>query len=293
MRNSIAVAHYLLTNLSSADRATANRQSRSCGSRLKDVPVPPHLPAVGSARFLSSGLRPTRQRRITFFFAGNVPDSGLPGFDVRTDADLGAEAYSEGVRQLVWKHVRSATGFRVVPRSASYADDWSDSKVCLAPMGVGWGIRLLWAVTAGCVPLIVSSRVAPWFDRALPWDQMALLGVPKQDLRRLPATLAAMPDQTLEQKQRALWRYRRLLLWPPAGGLAYHITLYEVCLRAAGLARRRGAAWGWDCAPLLPPSAVREFPEVLQSSAAPSAHALAARRHRGGARSRWSPQGDG
>lgn len=282
MRDSIAVAHYLLTNLSAAERAAARRQSQSCGSRLKDVPVPPHLPAVGSARFLSSGLRPASRRRIAFFFAGNVPDSTLPGFDARTDADLGAEAYSEGVRQLVWKHLRSAAGFRVVPRSATYADDWADAKVCLAPMGVGWGIRLLWAVAAGCVPLMASSRVAPWFDRALPWEQMAILGVPKQDLQRLPTTLAALPDGALEQKQRALWRFRMLVLWPPAGGLAYHVTLYEVCLRAAGLARRRGAVWGWDCAQLLPPSAVEEFPEVLQSPASPTARAFGARRDWGG-----------
>lgn len=288
MRDSIAVAHYLLTNLSASERATAARHSRLCGSRLKDVPAPPHLPAVGSSRFLTSGLRPASRRSITFFFAGNVPDSTLPGFDARSDADLSAEAYSEGVRQLVWKHLRSTNGFRVVPRSASYTDDWADAKVCLAPMGVGWGIRLLWAVAAGCVPLIASSQVAPWFDRALPWDQMSILGVPKPALRFLPTTLAATPDAALEQKQRMLWRFRKLLLWPSAGGLAYDVTLHEVCLRAAALARRRGAAWGWDCAPLLPPSAVEEFPELLQSQASPPARA--GRRRRAGAPS-WSQPG--
>ena len=33
-----------------------------------------------------------------------VPDSLQPGFDLRTDAELGGEAYSEGVRQLARKH---------------------------------------------------------------------------------------------------------------------------------------------------------------------------------------------
>ena len=27
-------------------------------------------------------------------------------------------------------------------------------------MGVGWGVRLLWALGAGCVPLLASSEVA-------------------------------------------------------------------------------------------------------------------------------------
>jgi len=76
-------------------------------------------------------------------------------------------------------------------------------------MGVGWGIRLLWAVAAGCVPLLVSSEVAPWFDRVLPWESMAIYGVPKTALPALGTSLAALSDETLQQKQEALWRYRR------------------------------------------------------------------------------------
>ena len=60
-----------------------------------------------------------------------MPDSEQPGFDQIPDAQLGREAYSEGVRQLVWKHARQAPGFRVVSRSASYLTDWSESQVAL------------------------------------------------------------------------------------------------------------------------------------------------------------------
>ncbi|EOD33628.1 hypothetical protein EMIHUDRAFT_229339 [Emiliania huxleyi CCMP1516] len=169
----------------------------------------------------------------------------------RTDDDLGREAYSEGVRQLVWKHLRKADGFKVVARSPSYEDDWADARVCLAPLGIGWGIRLLWSVLAGCVPLLASSEVSPWFDRVLPWEGMALLGVDQRELPRLPALLARLPEETLVQKQKALWHYRRTLLWPPAG-IAYNVTLREICVRAEGLARGRGARWKWDCDALLP-----------------------------------------
>ena len=40
---------------------------------------------------------------------GNVPESGERGCDARDDKRLADEAYSEGVRQLVWKHVRRAS----------------------------------------------------------------------------------------------------------------------------------------------------------------------------------------
>ena len=62
---------------------------------------------------------------------GNVPDAHL--VDDQSDAQLANEAYSEGVRQLVWKYHRNRTGFRVVARSQSYAHDWSESQVGGAP----------------------------------------------------------------------------------------------------------------------------------------------------------------
>jgi len=89
VKDSIAVAHYLKTNLSS-DRVARLRSKpgQLCGVRRKDVPVPPHLPAVGQPEFLTAGLRPAKGRSIRLFFAGNVPDSQLAGFDQRTDEDL-------------------------------------------------------------------------------------------------------------------------------------------------------------------------------------------------------------
>jgi len=167
-RHSVAVAHYIKANRSGGYRRTNER----CGVASKDVAAPPKLPFATEERLLRAGRRPLAARALRFFFAGNVPDSHLPGFDQRTDDDLGREAYSEGVRQLVWKHLRKADGFKVVARSPSYEDDWADARVCLAPLGVGWGIRLLWSVLAGCVPLLASSEVSPWFDRVLPWEGM-------------------------------------------------------------------------------------------------------------------------
>ena len=174
LRQSIFVAHYFKFNTTST----------SCGDATKDVAVPPHVPAVHSSDFLRRGEAAAAARPTLFFFAGNVPESGEPGFDARDDKRLADEAYSEGVRQLVWKHVRRAPGFKVVARSPTYMADWGESKFCLAPQGVGWGVRLLWAVGGGCVPVLASSEVSPWFDD-VPYERFAV-GVPKLALRDLP-----------------------------------------------------------------------------------------------------------
>ncbi len=218
VRRSIIVAHYLKMNTSDT----------GCGAAGKDVAVPPRVPEIADAAFLRRGATPPSLRPLRFFFAGNVPDAR--DVDGRTDASLSDEAYSEGVRQLVWKHLRRVDGYRIVSRSRSYATDWSDSAVCLAPLGVGWGGRLAWSIAAGCVPLLASSEVSAWFDDMLPYDDFSIRGVPKSQLRRLPALLDAVGATRLDQMHSSLLRHRRLFLWE--GGEAYAMTQAALCDRA-------------------------------------------------------------
>ena len=88
----------------------------------------------------------------------------------------------------------------------------------------GWGVRLLWAIGGGCVPLLASSEVASWFDDALDYSSFSLRGVPKEQLPSLPAHLAALGTARLEALQRELLRHRPLFLWGEAGH-AYDVTL--------------------------------------------------------------------
>ncbi|KAL1519264.1 hypothetical protein AB1Y20_022793 [Prymnesium parvum] len=218
-RHSIGVAHYFKFNSSSS----------ACGLLAKDVSVPPFVPAVHTAAFMEAGSTPTSSRALRFFFAGNVPEADQVAS--RDDGALAEEAYSEGVRQLVWKHLRRAAGFKVVQRSPSYVQDWSASQFCLAPQGVGWGVRLLWAIGAGCIPVIASSQVSPWFDDIVDYDSFTLQGLPKSSLRELPRVLDAITIKEARAMQKRLLRYRKLFLWPPMG-YAYNMTLYQLCVRA-------------------------------------------------------------
>ena len=176
-----------------------------------------------------------------------MPDAHL--VDATADEQLANEAYSEGVRQLVWKYHRTRPSYKIVARSPTYVADWAAARFCLAPMGVGWGVRLLWAIAGGCVPVIASSEVSSWFDDVLDYRSFALHGVPKMSMRQLPALLEALPPERLRAMQTALWKHRSLFLWEQ-GGLAYNMTMYQLCQRS-----RRGRHRAGDCNILLPPSA--------------------------------------
>lgn len=165
--------------------------------------------------------------------------------DQTPDEHLEREAYSEGVRQLLWKYQRLTPGFKVVDRSPTYAEDYASTRYCLAPLGVGWGVRLLWAIEAGCIPVLFSSQVAAWFEDAVDYGSFALHGLPKTALRTLPAVLEAVSPEKRAALQASLWRHRHLFLWR-GGGFAYNMTLHELCWRA----RRRRAKV--HCAALLP-----------------------------------------
>jgi len=230
------MSHYLKLNRTAT-------QGPQCGVPHKDVAFPPRVPAVMAADYLARGAAPPASRRLQFFFAGNVPDAGL--VPSQPDRQLMEEGYSEGVRQLVWKYLRGVPNFRVVSRSSSYLTDWAESAVCLAPTGVGWGVRLMWAIGAGCIPLLADTEVSGWFDDVLPYDQFAIRGFPKAELRNLPQYLARVSPSELLQKHQALLSYRHFFLWPPVG-MAYNITMYQLCLRS------RRIDEGMQCSSLLP-----------------------------------------
>ena len=237
--NGRILAHYLKLNHSDG----------SCGMTNRDVPIPPHVPMIERHGYLARGERPARDRTLTFFFAGNVPDKHL--VDSMSDSSLALEGYSEGVRQLVWKHHRRrGPAYRIVEHSSTYKSDWSEARFCLAPLGVGWGVRLSWAIAAGCVPILGESQVAPWFGDAVRYPSFSLVGMPKAALPSLHRQLEGMSAETLEQMHEAVIRHRRLFLWSAeAGGLAYNVTMHELCWRA--LYRRPKVS----CAALLPPAA--------------------------------------
>ena len=250
LRKSMMVAHYLKLNYSTGNRDALISGGKHCGVPNRDIALPPHVPHVERKGFLARGEQAVANRRLTFFFAGNVPDRHLVA--TTPDEQLYNEAYSEGVRQLIWKYHHNKRGptYRIVERSESYKSDWSDSKFCLAPLGVGWGVRLTWALGGGCIPILASSQVSAWFDDAIDYSSFSIRGYPKESLKDLHTMLAAIPTEQLQRMHENVVKHRRLFLWGSSiGGFAYNVTMHELCWRA----RYRKA--GVDCASLLPADA--------------------------------------
>ena len=168
----------------------------------------------------------TARRTTTFFFAGNLQ---------LRDA---ASGYSEGVRQqLHFEHGQRA-GYRIVEHSASYWDDYRTSVFCAAPLGEGWGNRLLWAVALGCIPVLFESNVHQFWAASLNYSSFSLL-VAKPDIPRLHLRLASVSDAQRNDLRRGLFDHHRLFLWDRPYGLAYSMSLLELCERAKRLPESR------------------------------------------------------
>ena len=158
---------------------------------------------------------------------------------------------------MAWRHLRTPPGFKVVKSTPHYATEFTQAQVCLAALGQGWGIRAIWAMAAGCVPLLPASPTAYFFGNGgVNYSRFALPNVPASELdAALPRRLDNARDAgLLDALQQSLLVHRRLFLWPPAG-LAYHMTLRELCRRSSGRPQGAAAAHGWArpaCDRLLP-----------------------------------------
>jgi hypothetical protein len=146
-------------------------------------------------------------------------------------------------------------------------------------MGLGWGVRLLWSLGGGCVPLLASSEVAGWFDDALNYSTFSLHALPKETLTRLPSYLQAVGTPRLQALQRGVLRHRRLFLWGASDdtrghGSAYQVTMQQLCRRATRHRIRSQPAMGYTamCDAQLPAALAAAFPALTRPpQAAPDA----------------------
>jgi hypothetical protein len=93
------------------------------------------------------------------------------------------------------------------------------SKFCLAPSGHGWGIRIVHAMAAGCVPLIIQDGIHQPFDDVLPYHEFALR-LPQSDMDSVDAILRGVSPTELLALQNGVRRFHKAFIWGP-GGEAY------------------------------------------------------------------------
>lgn len=86
-------------------------------------------------------------------------------------------------------------------------------------------MRLVEAVTFGCVPVIVQDYVYQPFEDFLPYEEFAVR-LPVSDIPRMIEVLRSYTEQDMARMRAALARHFRAFLWDREyGGEAYEWTL--------------------------------------------------------------------
>ena len=61
-----------------------------------------------------------------------------------------------------------------VSLTVSPSPSLSQATFCLAPSGLGWGIRTVISLFYGCIPVIIQDDVAMPYEDFLPWDEFSI-----------------------------------------------------------------------------------------------------------------------
>ena len=143
--------------------------------------------------------------------------------------------YSQGVRPAIFLHHANRSGFCIARRLPDRL--YAESRFCLCPSGEGFGDRLVRAMAAGCVPLIIQPSVQMPFEDLLPYERFSIRVEPDR-IPHLHLVLGAITPETHARLRAGVRRFAAAFDWSVRGkGLAYEYTRWSLCLRA-GLGQR-------------------------------------------------------
>eukprot|EP00241_Pyramimonas_parkeae_P002772 CAMPEP_0114231504 /NCGR_PEP_ID=MMETSP0058-20121206/4081_1 /TAXON_ID=36894 /ORGANISM="Pyramimonas parkeae, CCMP726" /LENGTH=449 /DNA_ID=CAMNT_0001342861 /DNA_START=157 /DNA_END=1506 /DNA_ORIENTATION=- len=181
-----------------------------CNTPGKDVVIPPMLGnRIGSTwREIQANMNKFGPcpRDTFFFFAGAVGIKGSP-------------EYSGGVREHVYSLYNTTPGYKIIdfrtdqkPNIEGYAADYMTSVFCLAPSGLGWGIRTVISIFYGCIPVVIQDNVSMPYQEYLPWDNFSVR-LADNDIANMDAKLKAIPSERIQQLQANIQCVWKKLFW--------------------------------------------------------------------------------
>ncbi|PSC71723.1 exportin-1-like isoform X2 [Micractinium conductrix] len=146
-------------------------------------------------------------KKRLFFFAGGI-----------TEGDL---SYSGGTRQALEALARGWQdpdfNFTVGYVGDQYEASLRSSRFCLAPYGYGYAMRVVEAMLAGCMPLIVQEHVFLPYEDLLPYETFSLR-LTNDDLAQLRDILRGVTDQQYRQLLEGVVRNAPAFNWAAGGG---------------------------------------------------------------------------
>ena len=151
------------------------------------------IPPFAHLKCFHQGLpRVSFEKRQKTLFAGTVHHRWR----------MGNRVYSGGIRQFLFRKFAHLPEFNFHEGFYdNYCKDLFQSKFCLCPPGWWkWSPRLVEAILAGCIPVILTSSLSHPFESKLDFEKLALF-VNKSQIHQLRGILNNCTDTNVIKKQ--------------------------------------------------------------------------------------------
>ncbi|XP_024459282.1 probable glycosyltransferase At5g03795 isoform X2 [Populus trichocarpa] len=196
-------------------RALCNANTSEKFNPIKDVSLPEINLRTGSIKGFVGGLSPSK-RSILAFFAGRLHGP---------------------IRPVVLEHWENKDDdikvHQQLPKGVSYYEMMRGSKFCLCPSGYEVASpRIVEALYAGCVPVLISDHYVPPFSDVLNWKSFSV-EVPVSDIPSLKKILTSISPRQYIRMQRRVLQVRRHfeVNSPPKRFDVFHMILHSIWLR--------------------------------------------------------------
>lgn len=201
-------------------RVLCNANTSEGFNPLKDATLPEINLKTGEITGLVGGPPPS-QRTILAFFAG------------------GAHGY---IRHLLFKHWKDkqASNIKVYekfPSNLSYESMLKNSRFCLCPSGYEVASpRIVEAIYAECVPVLISDSYVPPFNDVLNWKKFAVM-VKVEDIPNMERILMGISEAKYLKMQRRVKQVQRhfVLNGNPQRFDLFNMIVHSVWLRRLNL----------------------------------------------------------
>ncbi|KAL3633674.1 hypothetical protein CASFOL_022436 [Castilleja foliolosa] len=201
-------------------RVLCNANTSEGFNPLKDAALPEINLKTGEITGLLGG-RPPRERTIMAFFAG-----GLHGH----------------IRHLLLGHWKDKNDpdikvYEKVPANVSYENMLKRSKFCLCPSGYEVASpRVVEAIYAECVPVLISDSYVPPFSDVLNWKKFSVV-VKVEDIPNIKTILMGISEAKYLRMHKRVKQVQRhfVVNGPPKRFDLFHMIVHSVWLRRLNL----------------------------------------------------------
>ncbi|KAI9118323.1 hypothetical protein K1719_010655 [Acacia pycnantha] len=199
-----------------------------------------HLTRVLCNANTSEGFQPTRDVSLPEI---KIPYGGLgPPFMNKPASNRTILAFFAGgahgaVRETLFRHWKNkgkdVQVHEYLPKTANYSELMGESRYCLCPSGYEVASpRVVEAIYAACVPVIISDHYVLPFSDVLNWTQFSI-HIPTSEIPKMKEILEGISMEEFLQKQEKVIQVRRhFVVHRPAKSYdLMHMVMHSVWLR--------------------------------------------------------------